>query len=800
MELLNYKYYDAYIIQVSSNNIGLSWKKFRVRANNKPTKPEDYCSYTMHSDGVLTIYNAEKESYEEIPEDKWGKAIPVFFEDHKYSISITFFDAIEEPKVIHPNKEVEAMFICTKIDGGKYLISSTIDFINQPGYFELEFSYMNKASQQIQHKLGFDVLSPKLDTKYDLNIIIRQLRARYGELVFKYLSLTFQQFEKGNETNNELIWLQVFKQIINNYVLSVQFILHQPHNKMIELEEYRRAERIKMWNPSVVMQFVNDRLIDEQMALHKYYRTERVESTTDTRENRFVKYTLERISERLKLIADKLTNDTSDSEKNFLNEKYAELQMLRQNSLFRGIGRFEGFRQQSMILQQRSGYSQIYQYWLLLQNGLDLIHGETSIGVQPIWKLYELWCFLKMKQLVCSVLGIDPMNKEHIEKYIHEDIKDTYDLFNGGSLRGNVTYINPQNSDKIELGYQYSFNRNSAKDEMRSATTEQQPDIVMHIHKHNQDITLTYLYDAKYRVRGDEDSTVKSVIDEPVADTINAMHHYRDAIYYGKRGEQKFSKEVIGGYILFPGRLKEKEMLEHLENNDNDIPYYLSSINEINIGAFPLLPNEDDGRVDNEYYSGLLLENHLRKVLLEETTLQQLEISVPQRGLVYTDDPNLSLAKKWNRTKVLVFIDTNSTHWGKINSIDSVAIGIENDLHAFNVVKNFTKAKFVVVTNSGKDEKFKVKLFKVKGEPDIVDKIDKDNCISITYTNPTSDSNANESNTGDVEASAFIKYTLDIDAVLPSVKLSRDKIENTKPDGEDRHRPRVVKMINIIES
>ena len=32
------------------------------------------------------------------------------------------------------------------------------------------------------------------------------------------------------------------------------------------------------------------------------------------------------------------------------------------------------------------------------------------------------------------------------------------------------------------------------------------------------------------------------------------MHRYRDAIYYSKEHEPYRSKEIIGGYILFPGR------------------------------------------------------------------------------------------------------------------------------------------------------------------------------------------------------------------------------------------------------
>lgn len=635
MELLQYKYHDAYTIQASSTDIILSWRKFKVRAKKLPA--EQYCNYVMASGGTLQVYNADAQRMENVAEADWKQARPIFFEDHKYNLTLTFFDAADEPRIIHPNKDVEAMFNKVQTASGEYIISSNLDFLNQPGHFAMEFAYKNKIGEHIQHKVEFDVLSPKLDTKHDLDIIIQQIRAEYGDLVFRYLTLTFQQFEIGREANNELIWLSVFKQIVDNYVQAVRFIIHQPHNKMRQYEEYRRAERIKGWTPTLAERFSNDRLNDEEQALRKYYRTEQTETTLDTRENRFVKYTLQRITERLALLTKRLGDGTSESEIANLKEKQDELEMLRRHSFFRGIGLFDGFRQQSMVLQQRSGYSQVYRYWIMLQNGLDLIQGDTSVGVQPIWKLYELWCFLKVKQLVCKVLGIDVHNKEHLEKYVHEDTQNAFDLFNGGSLSGHITYTNPKNGDLVEVGYQYSFGRKGDEHEMRSATTEQKPDIVMHIHKRERDITLTYLYDAKYSVCGDDDASLGYVQDEPKPETINAMHHYRDAIYYGKRGERRFSKEIIGGYILFPGRMDEITLQEKLQNRDDGLPYFLKSIEEVNIGAYPLLPNEE---------SGLLLENHLRRVLLDESIIEQLEVSVPQRGLYYTDTMPKSVESK----------------------------------------------------------------------------------------------------------------------------------------------------------
>ncbi len=683
MELLRYTYKEAYTIQASSTDIGKSWNKFKVRGNKNELSPSEYCSYNMTTGGSLEIYNVDSLTMEIVEEEDWSKARPVFFEDHKYTLTLTVFDAIDEPKVIHPNKEVEAMFSSVQTRSGEYIVSSNLDFLNQPGHFALEFEYSNKANQQTKAKIEFDILSPKLDTKHDLNVIIQQIRAEYGDLVFRYLTLTFQQFEMGKDANNELIWLSVFKKIVDNYIISVRFVINQPHNRMYQVEEYHRAERIKGWSHVVAEKFVNDRLCDEQKALRTYYRTELTESTINTRENRFVKYTLMRMCERLDALIKKMADGTSDNEIRLLREKYNELESLRRNSFFKGIGYFDGFRQQSLVLQQRNGYSQVYRYWIMLQNGLDLIHGDTSVGVQPIWRLYELWCFLKVKQLVCKVLGIDDKNKEHIEKYIHEDTKNSFDIFNGGSLSGNISYTNPQNEDLIEVGYQYSFNRGAGKDDMRSATTEQKPDIVMHIHKKERNITLTYLYDAKYRVRGDGDDTVDNVIDEPVSETLDAMHHYRDAIYYGRKGEQRFSKEIIGGYILFPGRMNEEEMLEHIERKDKKLPYYLQSIEDVNIGAFPLLPNA---------ISGLLLENHLREVLIAESTYEQLEVSVPQRGLHYTKKDNseklvyVGYVKKDN-PEIEAYLSNNATTYYTGN-IDFNEVDIQSLEYFLPIVKS----------------------------------------------------------------------------------------------------------------
>jgi len=85
MELLQYKYHNAYVIQASSTDIGMSWRKFKVRAKQQP--PERYCNYVMASGGTLRVYNADSKVMNEVAEADWHEARPTvtLFAYRKYA-------------------------------------------------------------------------------------------------------------------------------------------------------------------------------------------------------------------------------------------------------------------------------------------------------------------------------------------------------------------------------------------------------------------------------------------------------------------------------------------------------------------------------------------------------------------------------------------------------------------------------------------------------------------------------------------------------------------------------------------
>lgn len=712
MVVLEYIHSD-YSIRMATSDITGPWLKFKGRVED----PGAYAKYQAEPAGQLRLYNFDSGQLSEaIPKETWGQLWPVFFETNDYSISIRFNHLAKgaEPKVMHPDKGVESLFnFIPQEDGG--FLESTLHFLNEPGRFNLNFQYENEDGTIHTASFGFDVVSPKLDTKKDLNTIIQDIKAEYDDLVFRYLTLTVQEYSLGKDANNDLIWLSIFKQIIKKYIVAVRYILHAPHNKDVTSVEFQKPDRIRKWTNPLAEQYSNDRARDFTEAARKYYRTELTDTTLNTLENRFVKYTLGRISERLRYVLSRIQRDNvSVSEISSLEDYAKQLEVVRRNSFFSSIGRFEGFRQESMVLQQRSGYAQIYRYWIMLQNGLALIDVDNAIGVQPVWKLYELWCFLEVKRLVEEVLSLDrhnPLDRE----YISEDTTKAFDPFKGGDLTGSTTYTNRANGDRIKIGYQYSFENKVQGEGIRSMTVEQRPDIFMHIHKSNG-FTLTYLFDAKYRVQGIDDDKEMIAMDYPVEDTLNQMHRYRDSIYYKRSDHNSYSKEVVGGYILFPGRLDENHYARMIEMADYEhLPYYLKSIEFVNIGAFPLLPKET---------SGLLLKNFLKRIIVEEDIHQQLDYSIPQKGLYYSyeDDGDNVIFGCYKSPAHLEWIKRTMKYNLRLDKDRRGAVNLSND---------FTHAKYLVLYAKG-DTTSEI-VFGLTGESEVVTK---DELLDMGYPEP----------------------------------------------------------------
>ena len=694
MDVLKFECPD-YLITISTASVNYAWDRFVRRVRSAA---QTYCAYSSSRKGTLKLRDLPAgknelvaQNDEIVPCEEWPQLWPVLFETCKYQFAVEFKQGLDisiekqYPHVRHQLKSIGENFKFYSSSSDSGILVGDIDFLNSPGKFSFAFDYWDTDGLLHHEKMELYVASPKLDTKNDLQQIMALINQEYENYIYDYLTLTFSSFAlQRSVKNNHIIWLSIFRSVVDEYFRNVRFVMSRPNNKPVRKTYHARPERIRRWSQREEERYRN---MGQDAEMH-YFRYEQTENTINTRENRFVKYTLHVLGKKFREVFSELgtlPNVMDTEERQLLEDYQRQFKRLETSPFFQKVGEFEGFRQESAILQQRMGYSKIYKAWLMLKNSLELVDGKTDIGMKQIWELYEIWCFLVMKRLIAKVLELDLQKPDN---HVREDKSKMLNTIVKSEMTHIIEFDNVKNGDKVCLEYQHTYNRRTK--EFSTTTTEQRPDIVVTIKK-KDGFVLTYLYDAKYRLQDDardgelDEGVSIDVADYPLPDAINQMHRYRDAIYYSMKTEVRPSaKEIIGGYILFPGRVVGDEIYGR---------YFYQSIRKVNIGAFPLLPatkeNEDD------IIQCDLLERHLREILLEDSVYEHVKDSIPQKGLVYGTENVFVLAVdrdayddyEHNRFSIEIPLDINKGMF-KIDSIDYFMFIVENASEGYYRVSN----------------------------------------------------------------------------------------------------------------
>ena len=431
------------------------------------------------------------------------------------------------------------------------------------------------------------------------------------------------------------------------------------------------------------------------------YRMEEMYLSKDTVENRFLKYALNNMADRFKQVASNVMKVLKADNLDIRNQILAmdeELDTLVGNPFFRGIGPFRGFTQDSLVMKQATGYRDVYEQWIILQCGYDLQEGVMQLEVKDISELYEIWCFIKVKNMVQHILRDkatmhSPEGEQTEGEFIKSLIKGcksevTFWKNEDPNVQLASVMYNATTDDEEHITDESQIPVNTDITETTSKTTEQRPDIVLRLSKKEDAIVYTYLFDAKYRIR---DTRVEDV-EVPPVDAINQMHRYRDAIYYTQSSDEQLKREVIGGYVLYPGNLSKKQFL---------YSYYQRSVDEVNIGAFPLKPGghwrgmyTEDGK-----YNDLLLDpnssedvlyNQIETWLNDEHARQTLvEKAIPQRGLRYEKD----IEKEGILMVMMENFDTKSVNF---LSSGKIAVGLKYTRDSMEIVEHLSTIGYVL--------------------------------------------------------------------------------------------------------
>lgn len=432
----------------------------------------------------------------------------------------------------------------------------------------------------------------------------------------------------------EIIWWSVFANEQQKFIKACKNIIDQPRHRLHGKEAYKRADRL-----TFIPSCIENELAEHRQDNSHLYRIEQRVWTNDTQENRFLKFALGQITDKYEALKKRIeaVKNASDVMKADMQTTLATLKHLQRNPFFRTVGNYKGMSQESLILQKATGYSQVYRTWTLLRRSYSLNDGVYRLQTKDIATLYEIWCFIEVSHIVKEKLHL---SDEDID---HRNRMEMNGLFTWGLGKGEHSRILFR-KDGVELA-ELIYNPKSSERENSSVgikdlvvpTVPQKPDIVLQLTKSDlqEGMKMTYLFDAKYRIDGKD----KNGVDVPPEDAINQMHRYRDAIYYKDYQSDTLKKEVIGGYILFPG---------DGEPTDVAVSKFRKTIDEVNIGAFPLRPKDTHNR--------LLLEQFIEE-LIQNKSHETISKVIPQKG---------TFVEVGNR--VLIGLVTNSSRKGYLQS------------------------------------------------------------------------------------------------------------------------------------
>ena len=629
MELLTIKHQDFKMI-VECAKFDDIWHKAKSNIGEE-------CLHSTYSwsEGVSSVILSNYIG-EEITIENSQQAPAIFFDNTDYPIWVEFKDYVKKAQfgsILQSENE--------KFTFRRQILAGFLNYGNEVGRSEIQLIYQVGAETR-SFVFSFEVLSTKLNYHEHWKAIIEDIEQEYRMLSLDYMRRTFHGFspDASGETP-EIIWWSVFANEQKKFIKACKNIIDRPRHRLHGKETYKRADKL-----TFVPSCIENELAEHRADCSHLYRVEERGWTNDTKENRFLKFALGQITDRYEILKKRIEaiKNASDVMKEDMQATLATLKHLQRNPFFRTVGNYKGMNQESLVLQKATGYSQIYRTWSLLHRSYSLNDGIYRLQTKDIATLYEIWCFIEVSHIVKEKLHLSDEDIDHRNRMEMNGLF-TWDLGKGEHSR--ILF----KKDDIELA-ELVYNPKSTERENLSAgikdwtvpTVPQKPDIVLQLTKNDlqEGMKMTYLFDAKYRIDGKD----KNGVDVPPEDAINQMHRYRDAIYYKDYQSDALKKEVIGGYILFPGDGEPAVVAESK---------FRKTIDEVNIGAFPLRPKDTHNRQ--------LLERFIEELILTKS-YETISKVIPQKGALLQVPNRLLIGLVGNSSRpgyTQSFLDGNAT-------------------------------------------------------------------------------------------------------------------------------------------
>ncbi|MBA9026484.1 restriction endonuclease-like protein [Peribacillus huizhouensis] len=535
----------------------------------------DTMEFSIHGKGIqkIEVYDVNQQQLVDSRELR-----PIFFENGIYQV------------IIMPKNEVELTFYhehpllrqaISKVNvASQYMLMGNLQFQNEVGLSTFEI----RSEKEKLLEVTLEIYPSKLDYKNDYKKLLEEVNDEIYNLAYHFIRKTYLGATiKLDGTPSMAEFYRLISKHFDQFLQAVKRIELQPHHllqnsyvkvrgdQLSKLDSRGRAYLRK--RPALFVEVEKGINVQNKTLMPTEGLRIKKELTNDTLENRFIKLMMSRLIHKLSDLLDRLLNqrrwmnekpDSDLIEK--INKMIKQLEIKQKSPFWKQIGMLDR-SVYSLVLQMAPGYRDAYQIFLTVSKGLTLQGKLYQMSLKDVATLYEYWTFLKLGQI---------LNKKY--DLVSQDIikVNREGLF--VNLESNRTarriFQHPITKEKIILTYQ--------KYEGNLPTIPQKPDTMLSIEKKGRDYSFNYIFDAKYRIDyAQEGSYYQSRYKTPgpIEDDINTMHRYRDSIVIANNGP--FERTAFGAYVLFPW-FEEDIYQEH---------HFYKSIDKVNIGALPFLPN-----------------------------------------------------------------------------------------------------------------------------------------------------------------------------------------------------------------
>lgn len=489
---------------------------------------------------------------------------PIFFENGIYEL-VVFPKNKERLTFYH---EFAALREAISPLSRSEILSGNLEFPNEVGLSAFEIL----EGQTCLLSVRLEIFPTKLDYKTDYQNLLKSVNEEVYNLAYHFVKRTYLQ--GSAEVKQDPSHAEFYRLVTEHFVAymrALSQIERRPHHQLMTCHEEVRGDRLRKQdsrgrsylrkNAHKMVDVANGIQIAGRTVMPPKGLLANKQHTTDTHENRYVKYTMERIVSKLddlkRAIHKTLQKKEIDEDiLQKINQMQGALRQKLHSPFWREIGELDRTIY-SLVLQRGAGYREVCQLYITLSKSIVLRGELYKMAMKDIARLYEYWTFLQLGRILQKYCDIGETN-------LIEDSKDGLFV----SLRKDkVTYrefFHRKTGEKIRLTYQYNA---------KAPTLAQSPDSMLSIEKMGKDYAYEYIFDAKYKL-----AVWKKRVG-PQEEDINTMHRYRDAIVMERAGV--YERRAFGAYVLFPW---------HDEDSYRQHALY-ESIEKVNIGGLPFLPN-----------------------------------------------------------------------------------------------------------------------------------------------------------------------------------------------------------------